>query len=883
MGDPWKDTIRDMAKWLMKDHPFMFAHIQGQPAIAKAIRVPLFLQDSFCRSNSNAEIIHITNATKKDQVFKEREKLRANMRLTTQTAKSIRTMDYLEATNMLKIARRENGWHLPDIGKNACAVVVIIEADPGYSAEYALALIAWTTMIKRHSTSSGRMRLMTMSWEGLHDMTKAIWNYWPAAKEPLREYVLPSIARGGGRVISNSKTESATSEMMSWVQKIAPNGTHTCVSFRRPTSLDESWDPCYQHHHQDLDSAIKPRRTLFINIDFKTAERIPDAGKPHLLTSTTRRRLIFDLETRQPITVTTECSSSEEKQQMSWVHRFSGESTNIYTQPGFCYGAKCHRRMRFADEQLGGFLAALSELDKWPLGISNVTRLSDHREEDSQVAIDIEQRLIRQGILQHDSKSTTGLSLALPKESHPSFYNILPLVEYDHRLALFLSLKSKNPMVNTAKAQMAAIISGSNTNCFEFAYKIAPEVHETSGAARIGLLKHVAHTGTVMKGLGLIKTAISASRFSMLLPEIYIVDKQVRVYMDEVKHVMERCRLLLQVLSTCGYNVDEAMPFTQEEPEGIEFDDFMEVWTYLLRAYTYQIALVSVTKHGEVFIKDLVSQTRLEASFEVQHCFEWETIPKDKWDYAVGIYTRASRERGRTTIKDWNWIPPEVWDRWGAELPGGVEGLRTKFKLAKNHDESMFNLVKAEKDGGNVRIKFIRVAYSSPFPLTSSLFLFFSSIISSSTPKLRLPQQRQQQQQAMSKSNQPEGEAASGGGPSSDHGGHGRGRGGNRGGYNNGHGNYQAHGSIRQSNQGPSTTEVAPAGPSQAIPATTVDKTPVITKRDRIRIAAENSPLDYEGVAAAMDAVEIDLPEEFKLTEEAAVTSDKQEVVTRNE
>ncbi|KAF4503111.1 hypothetical protein FAGAP_666 [Fusarium agapanthi] len=663
MGDPWKDTIRDMAKWLMKDHPFMFAHIQGQPAIAKAIKVPLFLQDSFCRSKSNAEIIHITNATKKDQVFKEREKLRANLRLTTQTAKSIRTMDYVEAKNMIKIARRENGWYLEDIGKNACAVVVIIEADPDYSAEYALALIAWTTMIKRHSTSSARMRLMTMSWEGVHDMTKAIWDYWPTAKEPLREYVLPSMPRNGGRVLSDSKDKSATSEMMSWVKKVAPKGTHTCISFRRPTRLDESWDRCYQHHQQGLDSAIKPRRTLFINLDFKTTERIPDAGKPHLITSTTRRRLIFDLETRQPITVTTECSNSEEKQQMSWVHRFRGESTNIYTQPGFCYGAKSRRRMRFADDQLGGFLAALSELDNWPLGISNVMRLFDPSGEESQIAIDIRQRLIQQGILQHDSKSTIGLLLALPKETHEAFYNILPLVDYDHRLALFLSIKSKNDMINTAKAQMAAIISGSNTNCFAFVYKIAPEVHETSDAARVGLLKHVAHT------------------------EIYIVDKQIRVYMDEVKHVMERFRVLIKVLNTCGYSVDEALPFTQEEPEAIEFDVFMEVWEHLLKAYTYQIALVTVNEDGEVIIKDLVSQKRIEASFEVQHSFEWETIPTDKWDYAVGIYTRAVREKGRTIIKDWNWIPPEVWDRWGEELPGGVGGLRTKFKLAKNHDE----------------------------------------------------------------------------------------------------------------------------------------------------------------------------------------------------
>ncbi|KAI7766080.1 hypothetical protein LZL87_001193 [Fusarium oxysporum] len=474
--------------------------------------------------------------------------------------------------------------------------------------------------------------------------------------------------------------------MKNWLNRVAPDGTHTCISFQRPGRLDESWDHCHQDRQQGLESAIKPRRIHFISPDFRTAEKILDAGRPHLITSNTRRRLIFDLETRQPVTVTLQCSNSEEKQQMSWVHRFSGESTNIYTQPGFCYGAAHRRRMRVRDEQLGGFLAALSEFDKWPLGISNVVRLFDPRGQESQVATDIGQRLARQGILKHDVKSTITWSLALPKETHQAFYNFLPLVEYDHRLALFLSIKSKSPMVNTAKAQMAAIISGSSTNCIDFVGKTAPEVHGSSDAARIGLFKHVAHTGTVMKGLGLIKIAITASRFSMILPEIYIVDKQIRVNMNEVKHVMERCRMLLEVLGTCGYNVEEALPLTQEE-DSIEFDQFMEVWSHLLRAYAYQIALVTVNKHGDIFIKDLVSQTRIEASFEVRHSLEWPVIPKNKKDYAVGIYTRATRGRGRTTIQDWNWIPPKVWDRWDAELPGGIEGLRTKFKLTKNHDE----------------------------------------------------------------------------------------------------------------------------------------------------------------------------------------------------
>ncbi|KAF4956289.1 hypothetical protein FGADI_3866 [Fusarium gaditjirri] len=683
MADPWTDILRDVARWVLKDHPFMFAHIQGQPATAKGIKVPLLLLDTLVRLKSKADIIHITNATKKDQVYKEREKLRVNMRLTSQSTKSIKTMDYVEAINTLKIARRESSWHLPDLGNDACAVI-IIEADPDYSAEYALALATWTIMVKGRSTFNCRMRLMTMSWEGIHDMTRAIWNYWPAAREPLREFVLPSVQRDEGRVVLNSKNKSTISEMKNWVDRVAPDGTHTCISFQRSRGFDESWDHCHQDLQQGLESAIKPRRIHFISLDFKTAEKILNAGKPHLITSSTRRRLIFDLETRQPVTVTTQCSDSEEKQQISWVHRFSGGSTNIYIQPGLCSRARYLRRLRVRDEQFGGFLSALAEFDKWPLSMSKVVRLFD-RGEESQVATDIEQRLIRQGILEYDAKSAISWSLTLPRETQQAFYNVLPLVEYDHRLALFLSIKSKNPMINTAKAQMAAIISGSSTNCIDFG-KTAPEVHETIDAARIGLFKHVAHTGTVMQGLGIIKAAISASRFSMILPEIYLVEKQIRANMGEVKHVMERCRMLLEVLKACGYSVDEALPFTQEE-ESIEFDQFMEVWSHLLRAYTYQIALVTVNDHGDIFIRDLVSQTRLTASFEVRYSLEWPVMPRNKKDYAVGIYTRATRRRGRTTIQDWNWIPPDVWEWWDTKLPGGVERLRTKFRLTKNHDE----------------------------------------------------------------------------------------------------------------------------------------------------------------------------------------------------
>ncbi|KAF4333479.1 hypothetical protein FBEOM_12715 [Fusarium beomiforme] len=686
MGDPWKKTIREIARWVVKEHPFMFAHIQGQPAIAKGVKIPLFLLDSLLRQNSNAEILHITNATKKEYVFKAREKLKTNMSPATQMAKAIKTMDYVEATNMLKLSRKENGWNLQDLRPNTCTII-IIEADPDYSAEFALALSAWTVLVSHHSTSESPMRLITMSWEDVHEMTKDFWNGLLCATEPpLREFVLPYIQRNEPRVIHIPEKKLAAQVMNVWVLKNAPNEKHTCISFQGPTGTDESWDDCHQDRHQGLDFATKPRRIHFIRPDFKIAEKMSHEGLTHIITSKSRRRLIFDRQTRQNVTVTIRCSDSEEKQQMSWAHRVTGPKPNIYTQPGFTYGARQRRRMRIKDEQLGGFLIALAEFDKWPVGIGNMAPLLNPPNEETQVVVEIAGRVASQRIIALSDGSSVRWSLLLPEETHAALYAVLPLVEYDHRLAYFLCMKSSNRMANTAKVQMAAIISASSKDCFDFVGHRPPNVRKINETAQIGLLDNVAHTGTIMMGLGLLKAAIGASRFSLILAEIYIADKHIRVNMDEVKHVMERCRIILEALDACGVKVDKDACFTKQE-EAIEFDDFMDVWSHLLKAFTYQIAMVSIDNHGRMFMRDLVSHTLLETTFEVRRSLEWQHLPKNNKGYIAGVYTRANRERGRTTIQDWNWIPPQIWDSWEAGLSGGIEGLRTKFKLTGNHDE----------------------------------------------------------------------------------------------------------------------------------------------------------------------------------------------------
>ncbi|KAG5761453.1 hypothetical protein H9Q72_010424 [Fusarium xylarioides] len=71
-----------------------------------------------------------------------------------------------------------------------------------------------------------------------------------------------------------------------------------------------------------------------------------------------------------------------------------------------------------------------------------------------------------------------------------------------------------------------------------------------------------------------------------------------------------------------------------------------------------------------------------------------------------------------------------------------------------------------------------------------------------------------------------------------------------------------------QSNQGPSTTQVASAGPSQATPATTVDTPQEMSKRDRVKAAQEYPVLPPQVVESAMEGVQLDLDDNMEATDE---------------
>lgn len=57
--------------------------------------------------------------------------------------------------------------------------MVIIQADNDYSAEFALALMSLTAVI---TIASQNMRILTLSWEGIHPTTKSLFGPYGAPR-----------------------------------------------------------------------------------------------------------------------------------------------------------------------------------------------------------------------------------------------------------------------------------------------------------------------------------------------------------------------------------------------------------------------------------------------------------------------------------------------------------------------------------------------------------------------------------------------------------------------------------------------------------------------------------------------------------------------------
>jgi hypothetical protein len=211
-------------------------------------------------------------------------------------------------------------------------IIFLLEADPDYSADYALALAAITTFALQKATnqSTVHIKVATVSWEPMHPVTRRLFQKylgavgaWGSISEFLVSKFEPLPANP---VVLND----IPSDLLKYGTVSNDTGS-LCLRFRdamldaedqdERNTVSSQWDPWItastsKGNYDTIPSALKEPgvelQMLHLNADFRLAERLPSYYTLSIFASPTVPRLIFDRRSRQLLHTFLWISESEE-------------------------------------------------------------------------------------------------------------------------------------------------------------------------------------------------------------------------------------------------------------------------------------------------------------------------------------------------------------------------------------------------------------------------------------------------------------------------------------------------------------------------------------------------------------------------------------------
>ncbi|KAJ3537452.1 hypothetical protein NM208_g6309 [Fusarium decemcellulare] len=597
MEDTLQPALEAIARWATHTHDafdLKLGHIQGPPATAKGIKVPPGISQGISRLMPEMKVFHVVPGFKKDQVEGERA---ANRRNTS-----------------------------APIGSKA---VIILDADPDYSADFALALTAAASFAESATAQddNAAMRVVTLSWEGIHQLTKRLFGQWGVP----REFTLSSVNRKNPKWIKTRPEDDVEAVLNGYANRVSARGRHTVMSFGPPPPDRVTW-PSLEFSLGLFEQLIRqfPHATDRVTHILTRSDRAPallegcEIG--HIIVNETSRRPIFDLETRQVVTVAVTASTSERNQQWNWAHRTDSAVSYVYSPEHFLQGDNANRprRMDILNSQVDGFLVGLTAFSTWPDSFTSLLRL---------VASPGDDRAGRHGF-----------SLALPPPVHGLFYEVLPLVRYDSRVARLACSPSRTPLLGLAKLQLAVVLTYGMYDMFELENGLNSERGKYIHTFSQGFLRGLSDYGTAWMALGLMKAIMSPRMVPSLRGEqmITVSNGLITILVASVRKAHALYTTFLEMWQRAGMPVGAT-------PGGH------------VRAYAHQITIVRFKENWWPQVEDFLSGQIFVCDKTLRHTIAWDEIQKDNGDCAVGFYTKAVRRGNETVILDWNWIPDRVW------------------------------------------------------------------------------------------------------------------------------------------------------------------------------------------------------------------------------
>ncbi|KAJ4179277.1 hypothetical protein NW755_012621 [Fusarium falciforme] len=283
----------------------------------------------------------------------------------------------------------------------------------------------------------------------------------------------------------------------------------------------------------------------------------------------------------------------ERRDQLWWAHQPNAKATYVYTGGSSIEAfleAGYYRHRLIEDAHLGGFIASVFDMQSWGIDVKRVVRRCV-RAPALHMTMEMLDRLSVQRIISQDR-------FILPGLDAKAFRAILPMVNYDHRLALFVALDSESPdiVVKMVKVQLAALATFGLERVFSpksleqslLELTLADEqLFSLLFEACRGYGRRLAQTGTMWLSLGLWKHFLSVQsgldnpRFKALHD---IIGMDIGVAQLAEKRVTEMCR----ALQAQGIKISPAMQVSDENTD-IDKDEVSQLQAHLLRSFLHQL------------------------------------------------------------------------------------------------------------------------------------------------------------------------------------------------------------------------------------------------------------------------------------------------------
>ncbi|KAF5990298.1 hypothetical protein FBULB1_125 [Fusarium bulbicola] len=673
--------IDEVITWVIDDNPnerLTFGHIEGPLGSAKAIQLPKkILESPRIIDHRRTIIVQVLPDFKRDAVVTGQGSWSPNLQLKKGQHQPTLTVEtYREYEKM------------PD--ESSDRIIFLLEADPDYSADYALALATITTFARQKTNVQRALhiKVATVSWESIHPVTRQLFHKYVGLYGTISEFL---VTRYEPQPAQPVILKDVPSDLLRYGTVSNDSGS-LCLRFRdamhdaedqdEGNIVPSQWDPWLttsttKAHYPSIPAQLKQPgaqlELIHMDANSRIAELLPSYYSVSIFASPTISRVIFDRRSHQLLHTFLWISESEEIQQLSWRLRVqSYHPPDVLCLDHFTKHRATERRMKIRNEQAEGFMAALLDYTEWPRSVWDLINIVRKKDD---VFNHIRDRFLFQG-LTPSRRDTPRLPNAW--FSADAFYPLLSLVNYDSRVAHFLTLNT-TPLVTMIKVHLAPMLTAAN-EALEMLHvqrldlKIKTAIQ---GCLNQCSLENDAgtwvHRSTLWATAGL-AGMIDADETDEPCPRATtpLADGNIRVLTAASSRFSAFARAIhrsLRVNEMEVQKLDTIRAYANEE-------NYNQVSRHLLQAYSHQVAFATKTKKklgGKELprLYDFMTKKSFKPNLNLA-VIDWDHLfSQEKRVY--GVYTHLKRlGDGGTTVCNWTWIPGGVWD----EVEGEMERAR---------------------------------------------------------------------------------------------------------------------------------------------------------------------------------------------------------------